>query len=123
MLSIHYIREKKEEAIERLAVKNFDAREIIEQIISIDETRRKTQNEMDTLLNTSNQLAKQIGDLFKSGKTAEANDLKNKSGALKEETGVLKNRLEELEKELNDLLVKLPNTPHHSTPFLILPND
>src|ERR1017187_3615308 len=123
MLSINYIRENKDEAIERVAVKNFDAKDLIEAAISIDEARRKTQNEMDTLLNASNQLAKQIGDLFKAGKTAEANDLKNKSGALKEETGILKNRLEELEKELNDLLVKLPNTPHHSTPFLILPND
>ncbi len=116
MLSINYIRENKEEAIERLAVKNFDARELIEQAISIDEARRKTQNEMDTLLNASNQLAKQIGDLFKAGKAAEANDLKNKSGALKEETATLKNRLDELEKEQTDILIKLPNTPHSSVP-------
>ena len=123
MLSINYIRENKDEAIERLAVKNFDAREIIEQLISIDETRRKTQNEMDTLLNSSNQLAKQIGDLFKSGKTAEANDLKNKSGALKEETALLKERLDALEKEMTDLLVKIPNTPHASTPKGKTPAD
>jgi seryl-tRNA synthetase len=123
MLSINYIRENKDEAIERVAVKNFDAKDLIEAAISIDEARRKTQNEMDTLLNASNQLAKQIGDLFKAGKTAEANDLKNKSGALKEETATLKTRLEELEKELNDVLVKLPNTPHHSVPKGKTPNE
>jgi len=123
MLSINYIRENKEEAIERLAVKNFDAKDLIELAISIDEARRKTQNEMDTLLNASNQLAKQIGDLFKAGKTAEANDLKNKSGALKEETSTLKNRLDDLEKELNDILIRLPNIPHHSVPKGKTPNE
>ena len=84
MLQVQYIRENKEEVISRLAVKNFDASEIIEKVIDLDNDRRRTQNELDSLLNEANTLAKQVGELYKQGKKSEADELKNKSGALKE---------------------------------------
>ena len=84
MLQLHYIRENKNEAIERLAIKNFDAKVILEQVLELDTDRRRVQNEMDSLLNEANVIAKQVGDLFKQGKKAEADELKNKSIAVKE---------------------------------------
>src|SRR5437660_663752 len=84
MLQLNYIRENKEEAVARLAVKNFDAKEAVEKIIAMDGDRRKIQTELDALNSEANTLAKQIGELFKSGKQAEASELKNKSAALKE---------------------------------------
>lgn len=123
MLQINLIREQKDEVIARLAVKNFDARELIEKVLETDSARRTTQSELDNLLAAQNTLAKQVGDLFKSGKQAEANDLKNKSTALKEESKQLSDRLNDLEKEMNDILVKLPNMPSVEVPKGKTPED
>src|SRR5690242_1304002 len=98
MISIQKIREQKDLVIERLAVKNFDAAVIVNQILEIDEARRNTQRELDALLNEANQLAKQVGELMKSGKKAEAEELKNKSSALKETSKHLGEKLTEAEK-------------------------
>ena len=116
MLQINTIREQKEEVIKRLAVKNFEANGLINNILEVDTKRRSTQTELDNILSAQNNLAKQVGDLFKAGKQAEANELKNQSTALKEESKDLSDRLNEIEKELNDLLVKLPNLPAASVP-------
>lgn len=116
MLQIQYLREKKDEVIARLAIKNFDARELMDKILAADNDRRKTQAELDALNAEANSLAKQIGDLFKSGKQAEANELKNKSGALKDSAKKLESGLAQAEKEMNQLLVLLPNTPSTKVP-------
>jgi len=123
MLQIHTIRENQELIIKQLAVKQFDARELIKQALEIDASRRHIQNEHDNLLSHQNQLAKQIGDLYKAGKKQEADDLKNKSGALKDESKALGHKLEELEKELHQILVKLPNTASAAVPAGKTPED
>ena len=84
MLQLNYIREHKDEAIARLAIKNFDAKTILENVLEMDVTRKKIQNELDSILNEANTLAKQVGDLYKQGKKAEGDELKSKSAALKE---------------------------------------
>lgn len=116
MISIQKIREQKDFVIERLGIKNFDATEIINQVLEIDEARRATQKELDALLNEANQIAKQVGELMKSGKKAEAEDLKNKSSALKETSKHLGEKLTEAEKLQQDLIVRLPNIPAEKVP-------
>jgi seryl-tRNA synthetase len=116
MLQLHYIREHKEEVIERLAVKNFDAKELVEKILSLDTHRRKIQSELDDLNAQANTLAKQIGELFKTGKQAEANDLKNKSISLKETCKKSESALVATEEGLDKLLVLLPNLPSPQVP-------
>ena len=111
MLQVTHIRENKEEVIQKLLIKNIDARETVDEIIKLDEERRTNQNEMDSILSHSNQLAKQIGLLYKEGKAAEAEDVKNKSTALKESVKQLSLRAHAIEKELHEMLVKLPNLP------------
>ena len=49
MLQLNYIRENKEDVVTRLAIKNFEAKELVEKIIFIDSDRRKIQTELDTL--------------------------------------------------------------------------
>lgn len=116
MLQLSHIREQKEEIIQRLGIKNFDAKEVIEQVLSLDSDKRKTQQELDTLLAEQNVLAKQIGDLYKSGKRAEADDLKNRSAAIKETAKTLEEKQVALEKEIEELLVRVPNTPSVKVP-------
>lgn len=116
MLQINVIRENQDLVIDRLSIKNFDAKEYVGKIISLDIKRRETQKKLDDNLAESNLLAKEIGMLFKSGKSSEANSLKEKTAELKIVSKELSELLQNTEKELNDILVLLPNLPHSSIP-------
>lgn len=116
MLQVAYIREHKEEVIERLAIKNFDARESIEELISLDEKRRLTQAEHDDTLAQSNKLSKEIGALYKSGNTEEANAKKLETSQLKEKSKELHQTLSEIQNQLQKALTQIPNIPHKSVP-------
>ena len=123
MIQISTIREKSYFVIERLLVKNFDAIEIVSAILSIDEDKRKVQNELDQLLFRQNTLAKQIGDLYKSGNKLEADNLKNESIILKQQSPAIQEKLNLLEQQLNAELVKLPNLPSEKVPHGKSPED
>ena len=116
MLQLIYIRENTQEVIDRLAVKNFNATEIIHEVLTMDNLRRETQKKLDDSLAEANNLAKEIGILFKSGKQAEANDLKIKTADLKIISKEYGEKLEEIETKLNQTLVQIPNLPHSSVP-------
>ena len=116
MLQLNIIRENPQEIIDRLAIKNFNAKELVEKIISLDSKRRETQKKLDDNLAESNTIAKEIGVLFKIGKKDEANALKEKTADLKTLTKELSESLQSTEKEMNDTLVLLPNLPHPSVP-------
>ncbi|MGQ1889648.1 serine--tRNA ligase [Thermophagus sp. OGC60D27] len=116
MLTLKYIQDHQDEVIERLKIKNFDAKEIIAQIVSADNERRSIQNEADKKQNELNTLSRSIGQLFKSGKTEEANEARAKTGDLKSEIRDLNVKLGEAEKKIQELLVLVPNLPHISVP-------
>ena len=116
MLQLSILRENKEDIIERYKSRLLDARETIEDILKLDEERKSTQQKQDTVLAESNRLAKEIGELFKSGKAAEANEIKEKTKSLKEEANSLKEQLQSIEKEQINLLYNLPNVPNAIVP-------
>lgn len=116
MLSLKYLQENKEEAIKALSIKNFDATQIIEQVIELDEKRKSTQAQLDSTQAEMNSLSKEIGMLFKSGKADEANAAKAKTGELKDSISELNTEMNSAITELNDLLLKIPNIPHPSVP-------
>ena len=116
MLQVPFIRENKETVIKQLAVRNLDATKMIEDVISLDEDRRQTQSLLDNALAESNVLSKEIGILYKSGKAAEANVLKDKTTQFKEITKSLSDKLNQTVNSLNELLYKIPNVPHPSVP-------
>jgi seryl-tRNA synthetase len=116
MIQLAYIRDNKEDVIARLAIKNIDATAAIEEIIRLDSEKRKFQTELEALLSEQNTLARQIGELMKSGKKAEAEDLRNRSTAIKEMTKGLEDKQAATEAQVNDLLVKLPNLPSPQVP-------
>ncbi|RXQ96506.1 serine--tRNA ligase [Ancylomarina salipaludis] len=116
MLSLKYLQENKEEAIKALSIKNFDAAQIIDQVIELDEKRKSTQAKLDSTQAEMNSLSKEIGLLFKSGKVEEANSAKAKTGELKESISELNTEMNSAISDLNDLLLKIPNIPHPSVP-------
>jgi seryl-tRNA synthetase len=123
MLTLAQIRENKDFVIERLKVKGLDATSIIGQIIDLDQMRRQVQAESDAKLNEMNTLSKNIGILYQQGKTNEANQAKEKTASLKEDIKSLAIKFAETEKQLNNLLVQLPNLPHNSVPEGKTAND
>lgn len=123
MLEINFIREHTQEVIERLARKNIDAAARISSIIEIDQKRRDTQKLLDDQLGELNNIASQVGQLFKSGKQQEANVLKERTVELKALSKSLDEQLQAIQQELNDILVLLPNLPHSSVPAGKTPED
>ena len=113
MLQIAYLRNNREEAIERLSKRNLQAGETIDHILALDENRRSTQKQLDDALAEGNKLAKEIGQLFQSGQKEAAEAAKARTGELKEQGKVLTAQLQATEEELHNLLVTLPNTPYH----------
>src|SRR5690606_5854344 len=116
MLQLNYIRDNRDTVIERLAVKNFKDLDWVDDIIALDEKRRKVQSESDAVAAEANSSAKQIGDLMRQGKKEEAEAVKSKSAGYKEQIRLLQEELETVEQELNDKLIQLPNLPHTSVP-------
>ncbi|MFS4484274.1 serine--tRNA ligase [Hyunsoonleella sp. 2307UL5-6] len=116
MLQVPFIRDNKAIVVERLAKRNIDAAKLIDEVIVLDEKRRRLQTELDHTLAESNTLSKEIGHLFKSGKVEEANVLKAKTGALKETSKTLTDQLNTTAENLQEVLFQIPNVPHESVP-------
>jgi seryl-tRNA synthetase len=114
MITINIIREKKEFVIERLKIKNFNAEEIIEKILSLDSSRRDIQSRANTMEAEMNRISKEIGNLMKTGKKEEAEAAKQRTYTLKEDIKNLLDQLGPVEEELKNEIVRLPNLPHES---------
>ena len=116
MLTIQLFRQEKERIIAGLQKKNFKDLSLVDKIIDLDERRRQLQSESDALLATVNSASKSIGQLMAQGKKDEAEHMKSEVAQNKEKTREYTQRLNELETELHDTLVQLPNLPHNSVP-------
>ena len=116
MLTLKLLRENPEFVISKLAVKNFDAREIVEKINALDQNRRALQVELDTCLSEQKKKAAQIGGLMKEGRREEADAVKADVAALKTRSAEIEKKSEENNTELNNLLVLLPNIPCDQVP-------
>jgi len=123
MIEIQYLRQNPDEVISRLAVKNFEAKILLTEILAIDTEKRGLQTKLDDVLAQLNKASKDIGDLYKAGKKAEADELKNKTTAWKTEITTLEAESRTIEQALQDKLVLLPNLPHKSVPKGKTPED
>src|ERR1700761_1924125 len=123
MLQVSYIRDNRDYVLERLAVKNFKQPGLVDEIIQLDEKRRSTQNQSDSVSAQANAAAKQIGELMRTGKKDEADAIKANTGAWKEEIKKLTEELNATEEELQQKLVLLPNLPHTSVPKGLTPEE
>jgi seryl-tRNA synthetase len=116
MLQLTQIREKTSEVIDGLKKKNFDGTRIIADILRTDDIRRETQKALDDIQARGNALAKEIGILVRQGQADAANILKEKTAELKSGAKELDEKLEATRKELENLLLRVPNLPHAGVP-------
>lgn len=116
MLQLAFIRQNKELVKERLSVKNFANLELVDEIIALDEQRRKKQLENDELAAKVNAASKEIGMLMGKGQKAEAEQKKTEVTQYKESSKQIADELTSFEQQVNELLVRLPNLPSTLVP-------
>lgn len=116
MLELQRIREHKDEMIKAFDIRNIDVSSLLNEVVELDETRRKIQGLLDSTLSESNKLAKSIGLLFKEGKQAEANELKAKTTELKNKSKELKEEEANIQERINEILYQIPNVPNPIVP-------
>ena len=105
------MRDDPEYVVRKLAVKHFDARDIVYKIIELDKTRRTLQAELDSCLAEQKQKAALIGGFMKEGRKTEAEAVKAEVASLKDKSRELETKSGENSHELESLLVLLPNIP------------
>lgn len=123
MLQLQAIRQDPGFIKERLAVKNFKQTELVDEILSLDDQRKKLQNESDTTQSKINTASKEIGQLMAKGQKEEAEKKKQEVAELKASLQPVADKLNETEKQLQDVLILLPNVPSAKVPPGKVPAD
>lgn len=123
MISLRYIQENPQEVIEKLAKKQFDAREIVGSIAGLSATKNQTQVQSDKAKAEMNTLSREIGMLMRNGKKEEAEKARARTAELKDQIRELDQLFSELELKIRDLQVLLPNIPHLTVPYGKSPED
>jgi seryl-tRNA synthetase len=116
MLQLSYIRQNTDLVKERLAVKYFTETDVVDQIIRLDDEKRKLQLESENIQSRANTISKEIGQLFAKGLKSEAAGKKQEVELLNASVKPIKDKLTEIESQLENLLVKLPNLPSNKVP-------
>ena len=116
MLTLKLLRESPDFVIRRLAVKNFDARDIVNKIIVLDDHRKALQTRSDAMLAEQKKAAVAIGQLMKEGKKEEAEAAKEEVAKLKARSNELLEMADDNNAKLSELLALLPNIPCEQVP-------
>ncbi len=123
MLQVNFLRQNKDEVLKRLAIKNFKQPGIVDEVIALDDERKKLQAEFDNTQSKVNAASKDIGKLMGQGKKDEAEALKKEVAEHKAALEPLKQQMAEVEKKLIDTLIQLPNLPSEQVPVGKTPED
>jgi len=118
MLQVPFIRENKDLIRKALYKRAWDDDRlvILDDIVTLDDERKTIQTSLDSILSEINSTSKSIGDLFKSGKQEEANELKSKVQQLKEKSSSLEEQSKTNKEALQQLLFQVPNVPNELVP-------
>lgn len=116
MLDVSVLREHKDDIIQALSKRGLDAKPMVEEVLEADEKRRSLQAILDQNLAKANALAKEIGQLYSSGKANLAQELKEETSKLKSENKNLQAQLNQAVEDLQALCYTIPNVPHPLVP-------
>jgi len=116
MLNLKFIQDNPDLVIEKLAVKRFDARVIVEKVIALYKRRNEVQNDSEIQKAEMNKISKEIGQLIKEGKQSEVDRAKQKTVELKEQIRIFEDQFALIDAELAQLQVQLPNLPSALVP-------
>ena len=116
MLTLQTIKVDPDFVVRRLAVKGFDGKAVITEILEIDAERRRLQQKCDSDASELKKLAASIGAHMKAGEKDKAEEAKAKVAELKGEAKGLQDRLEDCEQKMLQLLLTVPNLPNENVP-------
>ena len=117
MLEIKNIRNNKDEIILNLSKRKVNnIKSIINNLIKLDDKRKKIKSLYDNLNSQYNQSSKEIGINIKEGKNSKIEDLKKQNSEIKEEIKNSSNDLKSIEKKIFDILTSIPNVPYKNVP-------
>lgn len=122
MLQVPFIRQNIDHVKERLAARNFTKPDLVDEIVALDDKRKKLQFEQDELLAKVNSASKEIGQLMKEGKKDAAEQKKAEVAAIKEKLNDVA-AIKEIEDSIHSLLVQIPNLPSKLVPPGKTPED
>jgi seryl-tRNA synthetase len=123
MLQLAMIRQQPEFVKERLRVKNFDASGAVDSILLLDENRKKLQQELEAAQAGLNSISKEIGQLMSRGEKEKAESKKRDVAQIKTSLGPLQSAVDEIDIQLHQVLVTLPNLPAAEVPIGKTPED
>jgi len=111
MLTLKLLRDDPQFVINKLKIKNFDAKPIVDKVLELDKCRRDLQTRSDALLAEQKNKAAEIGALMKQGLKEEAETAKKAVAELKAESAEMLAKMDEIQKELDSQIVLMPNIP------------
>lgn len=123
MLQVAFIRQNTELVKQRLGIRNFKEINLIDEILALDEQRKKLQTEADNNLSKINASSKEIGQLMGKGLKEEAEAKKAEVANFRNALAPLQEQLGEVEKKLNEIILKIPNLPSEKVPAGKTPAD
>lgn len=116
MLQVSYLRQHTQLAKDLLAIKHFSNLGLVDQVIEVDDQRKRVQASFDDLQSKVNAASKEIGNHMAKGEKEQAEAIKQNVGAWKLALEPLKVEMAEVELALQNLVVQLPNLPHALVP-------
>ncbi len=117
MIELNWLRSDKDNitsALKKRGLEKIDSE--LSQIIILDNDRKNLKSELDTILAESNLIAKEIGVKIKSGEKDSVENLKKRSGELKEKSKSISEELKNKEVMIRDMLCGIPNVPDKIVP-------
>ena len=116
MLDIKLIRERPDFVRQRLATRGAGDEQHIDELLKLDEQRRKVLAEAETLKAQRNRISKEIGMLMGQKKLPEAETKKKETAEVGDQIKRLDKQAAEAEEARNKLMLGLPNLPHETVP-------
>ena len=116
MLQVAFLRNNTELVKQKLAVKNFIEIKFVDEVLQLDDERKRLQLEFENTQSKVNANSKEIGQLMAKGQKEEAENKKAEVAVLKSSLQPITEKLAVVEKQLHDTLVLLPNLPSEKVP-------
>ncbi len=123
MLQVNFLRQNKDLAKKKLAVKHFANLSLVDEVIAIDDQRKQLQASFDDIQSKVNAASKEIGGHMAKGEKEQAEALKNQVAEWKVQLDPLKEQMTTVEANLQQAIVQFPNLPHDLVPLGKTPEE
>jgi len=117
MLQVSFLRQNRDLAKKKLAIKHFAQPNLVDTVIDLDDERKQLQASFDETQAKVNSASKEIGAMMAKGDKEKAEATKTAVGEWKKQLEPLKEKMSQVEIDLQNVLVQFPNLPHDLVPL------